>query len=48
MKEIKNAHDLAAVWSDGSLINEKALDDPKVIELLTELFKGTPYEIEEE
>ena len=48
MKEIKNAHDLATVWSDGSLINEKALDDPEVLEKVIEFLKGTPYEIEEE
>lgn len=48
MREIKNAHDLAKVWSDGSLINEKALDDPAVLKKLDEIFKGTPYEITEE
>jgi len=46
MKEIKNAHDLAKVWSDGSLINEKAIDDN--LDLITEIFKGTIYEIKEE
>ena len=34
MREIKDAHDLAKVWSDGSLINEKALDDPAVLKKL--------------
>ena len=48
MREIKNAHDLAKVWSDGSLINEKVLDDPAVLKKLEEIFKGTPYEITEE
>ena len=48
MKEIKNAHDLAKVWSDRSLINEKVLDDPAVLKKLEEIFKGTPYEITEE
>lgn len=48
MREIKDAHDLAKVWSDGSLINEKALDDPAVLKKLDEIFKGTPYEITEE
>lgn len=47
MREIKNAHDLAKVWSDGSLINEKALDDPNVLKKLEEIFKGTPYEVED-
>jgi hypothetical protein len=46
MREIKNAHDLAKVWSDGSLINEKAIEDN--LELITEIFKGTIYEIKEE
>jgi len=46
MREIKNAHDLAKVWSDGSLINEKAIEDN--LELITEMFKGTIYEIKEE
>ena len=35
-------------WTDGSLINEKALDDPKVLELVTDLLKGTIYEVKEE
>ena len=48
MKEIKNVDDLVTVWTDGSLINEKALDDPKVLKKVIELLKGTPYEIEEE
>ena len=48
MRDIKNAHDLAKVWSDGSLINEKVLDDPAVLKKLEEKFKGTPYEITEE
>ena len=48
MREIKNAHDLAKVWSDGSLINKKALDDPAVLKKVIEIFKGTPYEITEE
>ena len=48
MKEIKNGKDLADMWRSDKLINQEKLDDPKVIELLTELFKGTPYEIEEE
>lgn len=47
MREIKDAHDLAKVWSDGSLINEKALDDPNVLKKLDEIFKGTPYEVED-
>lgn len=47
MREIKDAHDLAKVWSDGSLINEKALDDPNVLKKLEEIFKGTPYEVED-
>jgi hypothetical protein len=46
MKEIKNAVDLAKVWSDGSLINEKAIDDN--LDLITEIFKGTIYEIKGE
>lgn len=45
MKEIKNANDLAKVFSDGSLINEKAIDEN--LDLLIEMFKGTPYEIKE-
>ena len=32
-------------WTDGSLINDKALDDPKVLELVTDLLKGTIYDI---
>jgi tRNA-dihydrouridine synthase len=47
VREIKDAHDLAKVWSDGSLINEKALDDPNVLKKLEEIFKGTPYEVED-
>ena len=35
-------------WTDGSLINYKALDDPKVLELVTDLLKGTIYEVREE
>jgi hypothetical protein len=35
-------------WTDGSLINDKALDDPKVLELVTDLLKGTIYEVREE
>ena len=46
MKEIKNAKDLAEAWSSDSLINEKAIDEN--IELITEIFKGTIYEIKEE
>lgn len=46
MREIKNGHDLAKVWSDGSLINEKAIEDN--LELITEILKGTIYEIKEE
>ena len=46
MREIKNAHDLAKVWSDGSLRNEKDIEDN--LELITEIFKGTIYEIKEE
>jgi hypothetical protein len=30
------------------LINDKALDDPKVLELVTDLLKGTIYEVREE
>ena len=39
MREIKDAHDLAKVWSDGSLINEKALDDPAVLKKLEEMLR---------
>jgi len=46
MKEIKNAKDLAEVWSNGSLINDKAIDEN--IELIAEILKGTIYEIKEE
>ena len=35
-------------WTDGSLINDKSLDDPKVLELVTDLLKGTIYEVREE
>jgi hypothetical protein len=35
-------------WTDGSLINDKALDDPKVLEVVADLLKGTPYEVKEE
>tara|TARA_B100000902_G_C26556552_1_gene549818 strand:+ start:101 stop:259 length:159 start_codon:yes stop_codon:yes gene_type:complete len=47
-KKIKDAHDLAKVWSDGSLINEKALNDPENLKKIEEIFKGTIYEIKEE
>ena len=48
MKEIENAEDLAAMWTSDKLINQEKLDDPAVVELLIDIFKGTPYEIEEE
>jgi len=32
-------------WTDGSLINDEALDNPKVLELVTDLLKGTIYDI---
>ena len=35
-------------WTDGSLINDKALDDPKVLEVVADLLKGTIYDISEE
>ncbi len=46
MKEIKNAKDLADAFRSDELINKKAVDEN--IDLLTELFKGTIYEISEE
>ena len=48
MREIKDAQDLAKVWSDGSLINEDALNDPEKLKLIEQAFKGTIYEIKEE
>ena len=47
MREIKNAHDLAKVWSDGSLINEKVLDDPAVLKKLEEIFKISDFFVED-
>lgn len=35
-------------WTDGSLINDIALDDSKVLEAVADLLKGTPYEVKEE
>ena len=35
-------------WTDGSLINEKALDDPKVMEVVADLLKGTIYDVDAE
>lgn len=46
MKEINNAHDLADVFKSGELINEKAIEEN--LDLITEIFKGTIYEIREE
>lgn len=46
MKEIKNGKDLADVFRSGELINEKAIEEN--LDLITEIFKGTIYEIKEE
>jgi len=40
--------ELTKMWSDGSLINEKALDDPNVLSKVQEIFKGTIYDVTEE
>lgn len=38
--------ELAKLWSSDKLINEKAIEEN--LDLITEIFKGTIYEIEEE
>ncbi len=38
--------DLAKLWSSDKLINKKAIEEN--LDLITEIFKGTIYEIEEE
>ena len=45
---ITGEREMSNPWTDGSLINEKALDDPKVLEVVADLLKGTIYEVEEE
>lgn len=35
-------------WTDGSMVNEKALLDPEVVKIVTDLLKGTIYEVGEE
>jgi hypothetical protein len=47
-KKIKDAHDLANVWKNGSLINKDALNDPEKLKKIEEIFKGTIYEIKED
>jgi hypothetical protein len=39
-------NELADMFRDPKLINEKAIDEN--LDLLIEMFKGTPYEISEE
>ena len=44
-KKNRDAKNLAKVWSDGSLLNQKAIDEN--YELIAEILKGTIYEIKD-
>ncbi len=44
-KKDQDAQDLAKVWSDGSLLNNKAIDEN--YELIAQILKGTIYEIKD-